>query len=95
MKPRIIVAAMFMLMCFAGAANADTYWLGPFQAEGIGVTEADAAADAFDVLEQYVEDMDSSLVGGESVIAYSVGSWDYDGLTYTITFHVFIGSNPL
>ncbi len=94
MKPRIIVAAMFMLMCFAGVINANEYY-GPYTASGMGLDPQVAAANAGDAMDVFVEAFRAASLGpGEEAVVLVTGT-DWDMPEYTITFWIQVIPAPL
>ena len=94
MRPRFLTTMIVLLMlCFSSAANADQLW-GEFYADGIGLTEAEAAAAAQDSLDLVIDAWEDELEPGQEIfIIIGDNSWDFP--VYTITYWVLVVDAPI
>lgn len=91
MRPRIVAFAMLLMLCFAAAANADQ-WYGPFQADGIGMSERMAANNAHQTLDNIVEGWKKSMEGKEAMVVINQVDWDFP--VYTIEYWIVVVDSP-
>lgn len=65
-------------------------WLGPYDAIGLGVIEAEARQSALDAMEEFVDDMQDDLPAGSTVLGVAITNESYDGFEYVIEFIVLV-----
>ena len=92
MRFRIVTVMMLLMLCFSATANADQ-WYGEFYADGFGLTESEAAANAQDSLDAFVTGWEAILEPGQEILVV-VGETSWDDPIYTITFWVVVLDSP-
>lgn len=85
----------FVILCIAQNAQAQTYELGPFHVEGVGVTPQEAEEQAYIEMWDQIISIENSLPPGDVVLDYIIINEGLVGPNlYEIDFIVICGPLP-